>query len=115
MDSLALARLAVAAAADKKAEDILLIDLRGISEVADFFIICNGSVSRQIDAIADNIAQTLKRNDKSLQIKREGKAESGWILLDGGDFIAHIFTPSQRKFYNLENLWKKAPVLLRVQ
>ncbi|MBU6359951.1 MAG: ribosome silencing factor [Chloroflexota bacterium] len=115
MDGLELARLAVSAAEDKKAEDIVLLDLRNISGVADYFVICSGNVSRQIDAIADNIQEMLKAEDKTIKRRVEGPGDSGWVLLDYSDLVVHIFTPARRAFYNLEGLWKAAPVLLRVQ
>lgn len=115
VDGLELARLAVSAAEDKKAEDIVLLDLRNISGVADYFVICSGNVSRQIDAIADNIQEMLKAEDKTIKRRVEGPGDSGWVLLDYSDLVVHIFTPARRAFYNLEGLWKAAPVLLRVQ
>ncbi|MCW1966888.1 MAG: ribosome silencing factor [Anaerolineae bacterium] len=115
MDGLELARLAVTAAEDKKAEDIVLMDLRNISGVADYFVICSANVARQIEAISDNIQEKLKAADKSVRRRVEGPGDSGWVLLDYGDLVVHIFTPTRRAFYNLENLWKTAPVLLRVQ
>ena len=115
MDSLGLARLAVAAAADKKAEEIVLLDLRRISSVTDYFIVASGSVGRQLDAIGDNIKDVLKRNDRKLYAKIHGTSDSGWVLMDYGDIVIHLFTPSKRTFYNLEGLWNTAPVLLRMQ
>jgi ribosome-associated protein len=115
MDGLALARQVVDAAADKKAEDIVLLDLRSISSVADYFVICSGSVSRQIEAIADNIQQFVKKADTNTRMRKEGNGDTGWVLLDYGDVIVHLFTPNRRSFYNLEGLWKSAPIVLRVQ
>ena len=115
VDSLGLARLAVAAAADKKAEDIVLLDLRHLSSVTDYFIIASGLVGKQLDAIGDNIKDVLKRNNRNLYAKVHGAAETGWVLMDYGDFVIHLFTPSRRAFYDLEGLWSKGPVLLRMQ
>ncbi len=115
VDSLGLARLAVAAAADKKAEDIVLLDLRLLSSVTDYFIIATGGVGKQLDAIGENIKDVLKRNDRALHSKVHGSSDSGWVLMDFGDMVIHLFTPGRRTFYDLEGLWSKAPVLLRMQ
>jgi ribosome-associated protein len=110
-----LARLAVAAAADKKADNIVLLDLRKLSSVADYFVICSGSVDRQLEAIADNVVDAIKRNHKLGARHVEGSGETGWILVDYVDVVVHIFTPSLRAYYSLESLWGNAPVLLRMQ
>jgi ribosome-associated protein len=114
-DSLAFARSAVTAAADKKANNILLLDLRGLSSLADFFVICSGVSERQLRAIADAIADGLQRDFDVRPHHSEGMLGGGWILLDYGDLVVHIFAPSLRAYYNLESLWSKAPVLLRMQ
>jgi ribosome-associated protein len=114
-DALTLARLAVAAAADKKGENIVLLDLRKVSSVADYFVICSGAVDRQLEAIADNIEDVVKRNYKISARHVEGNGETGWVLLDYVDVVVHIFTPPLRAYYNLEALWSNAPVLLRMQ
>jgi ribosome-associated protein len=115
MDSLSLARLAVAAAADKKASDIVLLDLRKVSSVADYFVVCSGSVDRQLDAIADNIRAVFKTNHQISPRHVEGAAQNGWVLLDYGDLVIHVFVPTLRAYYNLEGLWAGATVLLRMQ
>lgn len=114
-DALTLARVAVAAAADKKGADIVLLDLRLVSNVADYFVICTGTVDRQLDAIAGNIQDVLKKNHARNARRVEGQGDTGWILLDYGDLVVHLFVPSLRKFYDLEDLWSNAPVLLRMQ
>jgi ribosome-associated protein len=110
-----LARLTVAAAADKKGDNIVLLDLRQLSSVTDYFVICTGSVDRQLDAIADNIMQVVKKNHQLNARHVEGKGDSGWVLLDYVDVIVHVFTPTLRAYYNLESLWVNAPVMLRIQ
>ncbi len=113
--SLMLARTAVAAAADKKAENILLLDLRTLSSVADYFVVCSGANERQLRAIADNIDEQVHAQTKTHPHHVEGMAGGGWVLVDYGDVIVHVFSPSVRAYYNLEALWAKAPVLLRMQ
>ena len=110
-----LARLAVAAAEDKKGEDIILLDLRRLSSVTDYFVICSGAVDRQLDAISDNVIDMIRREQRLKPRHVEGSGEVGWILLDYIDVVVHIFTPSLRSYYNLEALWANAPVLLRMQ
>ncbi len=115
MNALTLARLAVAAAADKKADNIVLLDLRKVSSVTDYFVIGSGAVDRQLEAIADNILDVLKNKHKVAPRHVEGGGETGWVLIDYVDVVIHLFTPSLRNYYNLEGLWANAPVMLRMQ
>ena len=115
MDALTLARLAVAAAADKKGENIVLLDLRKLSSVTDYFVICSGAVDRQLEAITDNILDVLKSKHNISARHVEGNGETGWVLIDYVDVVIHVFTPSLRTYYNLEGLWANAPVMLRMQ
>ncbi len=110
-----MARLAVAAAADKKGDNIVLLDLRNLSPVADYFVIATGSVDRQLEAIADNVVEVLKRSQRVSPRRVEGTGQSGWVLIDYGDVVVHLFTPTLRAFYSLESLWSAATVLLRMQ
>jgi ribosome-associated protein len=98
---------AVAAAEDKKAVDIALLDLRKAAGFADYFLICSGTNARQIRAIADGIMEALATaGSKPAHV--EGYAQSEWILLDYFDFIVHVFAPETRLFYSLERLWGSA-------
>ena len=112
--SLELARRIVELAEDKKAADIVLLDLGGLTTVADYFVICSGGSERQLDAIADGIVSTL-RDEKVKPIGREGLPASHWVLLDFGSVIVHIFTPPERDYYGLEKHWTEARTILRVQ
>ena len=109
-----LARRIVELAEDKKAADIVLLDLSGLTTVADYFVICSGGSERQLDAIADGIVETL-RDEKVRPIGREGVPASHWVLLDFGSVIVHIFTPPERDFSQLERHWAEAKTILRVQ
>jgi ribosome-associated protein len=111
---LEVARRAVDVAEDKKAADIVLLDLAGITTLADYFIICSGGSERQIQAIADGIVDAL-RADGVRPIGREGVAASHWILVDFGSVIVHVFTPPERDYYELEKHWSEARTILRVQ
>jgi ribosome-associated protein len=115
LDALTIARLAVAAAADKKGDNIVLLDLRNLSSVTDYFVICSGAVDRQLDAIAANVLDVIKGNHKIPPRHVEGSGETGWVLVDYVDVVVHVLTPTLRAYYNLEGLWANAPVLLRMQ
>jgi ribosome-associated protein len=99
--------IAVQAASDKKATDIVVLDLREVTSFADYFLICSGTSTRQVQAIADEILDKLKQAGAHM-LHREGYEVAEWVLLDYGDFIAHIFVQSARQFYNLERLWRDA-------
>jgi ribosome-associated protein len=109
-----LARRIVELAEDKKAADIVLLDLGELTTLADAFVICSGGSERQISAIADGIVEGL-RDERVKPIGREGTAESHWVLLDFGAVIVHVFTPPERDYYELERHWSAAKVVLRVQ
>ncbi len=109
-----LARAAVDVASDKKASDILLLDIRDVTTFADYFVICSGSNKRQLQAIADAIHEQLGQQGASL-LHREGSADTGWILLDFADVIVHILGPKEREFYDLERLWNNAKRVVYLQ
>lgn len=96
-------------AADKKAIDIVELDLRGVLGYTDYFLICSGNTGRQAKAIHDGILEGLKREHETLPRRVEGSADTGWILMDYLDVVVHIFTPETREFYRLEQLWGEAP------
>ena len=112
--ALDIARRVVELAEDKKAADIVLLDLTGLTTLADAFVICSGGSERQLDAIADGIVEGL-RPEKIRPIGREGRAISHWVLLDFGAVVVHIFTPPEREYYSLEKHWSEARTVLRVQ
>jgi len=109
-----LARRIVELAEDKKAADIVLLDLNGLTTLADYFVICSGGSERHLDAIADGVVGGL-RDEKVRPFGREGTAASHWILVDFGSVIVHVFTPPERDFYQLERHWNEARTVLRVQ
>ena len=111
---LELARRIVELAEDKKAADILLLELYPLTTLADYFVICSGGSERQLDAIADGIISAL-RDEKTKPIGREGRAASHWVLIDFGAVIVHIFTPPERDYYGLEKHWSEAKTILSVQ
>jgi ribosome-associated protein len=96
-------------AADKKAIDVVELDLRGVLGYTDYFLICSGNTGRQAKAIHDGILEGLKHEHDRLPRRVEGSAQAGWILMDYLDVIVHIFTPETREFYRLEQLWGEVP------
>lgn len=92
---------------DSKAEDIVQIDLRGKTAMGDYMVICSGRSSRQVAAISEKLADTLKSELGRLS-KMEGKDAGDWVLIDTGDVIVHVFRPEVREFYQLEKMWLPA-------
>lgn len=93
---------------------MVMLDLHDVSLIADYFVICNGTSDRQMKAISDDIVDTLAREEKVKPRRREGLADSGWILLDYGAVVVHIFSPEMRDFYRLEKMWSMAVPVLRI-
>jgi len=94
--------------ADDKAEDVVSIDLRGKSEIADHMVICSGRSTRQVVAIAEKLMDRLK-HELGVHSKVEGKDAGDWVLIDAGDVIVHVFRPEVRDFYQLEKMWMPGP------
>jgi ribosome-associated protein len=109
-----LARKIVDAAADKQAEDVLLLDISKVASFADYFVIASGTTGRQIQAIIESVEEAVS-GDGVRPIGREGEPDSGWVLLDYGDVIVHIFGPEERAYYDLESLWATATPVVRIQ
>jgi ribosome-associated protein len=110
-----LARTLVNALEDRKAEDIVLLDLREHSIVTDFFIICSGTSDRQLSALADAAGDAGRKKHRLKSPRVEGHPEGGWVLVDYGTVIVHCFSAEQRGRYDLEDLWRDGKVLLRIQ
>ena len=100
-------RAAISAAQEKQAADVILLDLEGLGAFTDYFVVCTGFSSRQLEAICDEIEERLERSGIR-RMHREGKAGSDWMLLDFGSLIVHVFTERARHFYDLERLWRAA-------
>lgn len=96
---------------DKKAENVVVMDMRGVSDFTDFFVICGGNSTRRVKTIADNVLEKLKASGNKVE-HIEGRGEGLWVLLDCGNAVAHIFYKSVREFYNLERLWADAPQII---
>jgi ribosome-associated protein len=104
-----LAEIVAGLAADKKATDIVALDLRGVSGFTDVFVVCTGNTDRQVKAIHDAIHFGLKKDHEMLPRRVEGLTESRWVLMDYWDIVVHVFTPDTREFYRLEQLWGDVP------
>jgi ribosome-associated protein len=100
--------VAVRAAESKKATDITVLDLTGITSFADYFIICTGANQRQIQAISDEVNLQMKQQAGELPVSVEGYSQAEWVLADYGDLLVHIFSPKSREYYSLERLWRSA-------
>jgi ribosome-associated protein len=114
LEGTTLARRIVDLLADRQAEDILLLDIRNISVFADYFVIASAQTIRQMQALRDAIDFELAK-DGITPYGREGAPASGWMLLDLGDVIVHIFGPEERHFYDLEGLYRQATPVVRIQ
>lgn len=99
---------------EKKGEDIVLLDIHNLSDFADYFVICNGTSDRMLRALADGVREKV-REKHSLSGREEGRPMEGWLLLDYGDVVLHLFSPDRRDYYRLEELWSKGKVLVRLQ
>ena len=99
---------------EKKGEDIILLDIQEIATVADFFVICSGSSERMLDALLDAVVERVRSNHQ-IKPKTEGIPEDGWLLADYGDLVVHLFSPDQRDYYQLEELWSDGKILLHLQ
>ncbi|MDX6642172.1 MAG: ribosome-associated protein [Solirubrobacteraceae bacterium] len=109
MNGQELARAIGAYAAEKKAVDVVELDLRGVVGYTDYFVVCSGNTERQTKAIHDGVHEGLKHDHGLLPQRVEGVGEGRWILLDYLDVVVHVFTPQTREFYRLEQLWGEAP------
>ena len=101
------------AIADTQGLDVVMLDIQGISLLADYFVICTARVDRQARAIQEELSQRLKAQGIR-PVRVEGTAAGGWIVLDYGAVIVHVFTPEEREYYQLENLWSEAPVVMKM-
>lgn len=107
------ARLAVDVAAEKLASDVVMLDLRGLTVFADYFVIMTADSARQIEALEEDLSAALKEAGVARH-HREGAPASGWVLLDFADVVIHIFGPEEREYFALERLWHRAPQVVRI-
>jgi ribosome-associated protein len=111
----ALAKRIVEIASDKQASDIVLLDIRPVSLIADYFVVCTSASERQTNAIVRDITDAVREQHGARPLRVEGKPGSGWVLMDYGDVVVHVFGAEQRAFYQLEDLWSAAVPLVHMQ
>lgn len=109
-----MTRTIVDALEDKKGEDIVLIDIHEICDFTDYFIIGTGTSDRMLDALADAVVESM-REQHSQKGRPEGESRDGWVIIDYGDVVVHLFSPDRRDYYALEELWSNGKVLLHLQ
>lgn len=114
MDARKLANIIVEALEDKKGEDILLLDLTELPPLTDYFVLCSGSSERTLKALQDALLEESAKQTHT-KPRLEGKPSEGWLLADFGTVVVHLFSPAQRNYYRLEDLWSEAKVLLNLQ
>ncbi|MEP7379637.1 MAG: ribosome silencing factor [Chloroflexota bacterium] len=112
--ALNLGRRIVELASDKKASDIVLLEIGGLTTLADYFVICSGQSERQLRAIVEGIASAL-RDEGIKPVGKEGSAGAHWMLIDYGSVVVHVMAPPERDYYQLEKLWADAPLVVRLQ
>ena len=113
-DPVEIARTVAEVASDRLASNIAVLDISQLSTIADVFVVCSADNVRQLNALREEVTTHLREQNVSPR-RIEGVAEAGWVLMDYGDVIVHLFTAEQRDFYRLEDLWAEAPTLLKIQ
>ncbi|MFN2272066.1 MAG: ribosome silencing factor [Anaerolineae bacterium] len=114
MDSLELARYIVDTIADQKGENVLLLDIQELSILADYFVIASTTSDRQAKAILDDVRTKVKQAFDVRLLHVEGEPATGWVLIDYGDVVVHLFSQEVREYYDLEGLWKEGRVVVRM-
>jgi len=114
IDAQQFAHLAVEAADAKQASDIIMLDIREVSTIADYFVICSAESDRQIRAVVESIDEDIKKKT-GVDPRIEGTPDTGWVVLDYGDVVVHVFSEEQREFYRLERLWSQAAPVVVLQ
>ncbi|MGV8050380.1 MAG: ribosome silencing factor [Anaerolineaceae bacterium] len=114
MEPIVLARKIVDILEDKIAENILLLDLKGISDFTDYFVLASGTSDRMLSSLSDVVAEKIKADGLGQAIS-EGTSASGWMVLDYGSVVVHLLSPEKREYYQLEELWNKGKIILHLQ
>ncbi len=110
-----LARRIVDLLSDRQAEDVVLLDISRVASFADYFVIASAINPRHMGALIEALDRDLKANDAVSPLRHEGEIDSGWVLVDFGSVIVHLFAPEQRAYYNLEQLWARGREVVRIQ
>ena len=109
-----LAHTIIGTLEDKKGEAILLLDIKEIASFTDYFVLCTGTSDRMLDALADATLETVRREHRK-HGRKQGEAREGWVVVDYGDVVVHLFSPDQREYYDLEEFWQEGRILVKVQ
>jgi ribosome-associated protein len=114
LETIELVHTIVSALEDKKGENIILLDLKGIASFTDFFVICTGTSDRMLDALANGVVDKVRETHK-LKGRKDGTGTAGWEVIDFGSVMVQLFAPEERNFYKLEELWGQGKILLKLQ
>jgi ribosome-associated protein len=114
LNTVEITRTIIDALEEKKAEEILLLDIHEVASFTDYFVICSGTSDRMLDSLADSVMRKV-REVHQMHGHAEGGSSGGWMIVDFGDIVVHLFSPDQRDYYQLEELWSKGKVLVRLQ
>jgi ribosome-associated protein len=109
-----MARTIVRSLESKKGQDILLLDIQDIAAFTDYFVLCTGTSDRMLEALADAAVDSVRKTYRKRGLK-QGEAREGWVVVDYGDVVLHLFSPEQRRYYRLAELWQDGRILLKVQ
>jgi ribosome-associated protein len=114
LNTVEITRTVIDALEEKKAEKILLLDIHEVASFTDYFVICSGTSDRMLDSLADGVMRKV-REVHQLHGHAEGAPSGGWMIVDFGDIVVHLFSPDQREYYQLEELWSKGKILVHLQ
>ena len=114
LETLEIAREIVNQLEEKKGENLVLIDIKHLAVFSDYFIICNGTRDRMLNALANTVVEYF-HTQYHRSARKEGEPREGWVLIDAGEIIVHLFSPEQRNYYKLEDLWSQGKILLHLQ
>ena len=109
-----MARTIIESLESKKGEDILLLDIRDIASFTDYFVLCTGTSDRMLDALAEATLETVRKLHHK-HGRKQGESREGWMVVDFGDVVVHLFSPDQRTYYDLEEFWQEGKVLVKLQ
>jgi len=111
LNTVEITRTIIDALDEKKGENTLLLDIHEIASFTDYFVICSGTSDRMLDGLAEGVMRKV-REVHQLHGRAEGRASGGWVIVDFGDIVVHLFSPDQREYYNLEELWSQGKILV---
>jgi len=109
-----LARTIIESLESRKGEDILLLDIKDIASFTDYFVLCTGTSDRMLDALAEATLESVRQHHRK-RGRKQGEPREGWVVVDYGDVVVHLFSPDQREYYGLEEFWQDGRVLLKLQ